>query len=192
MKISAEVQWRRVPDVEELEVTDYGQTRRHAFFVRCIRRGKEMEQLRPASTFSPCLSNHGYPEIATTINGVRRKFFVHRLVGRAWVPGYAEGLTINHIDGIKENNHASNLEWVTRARNTELQWETGLVNLRGDNHPSRKLSSGKVRIIRDLIEGGATCNQLAVLLDLSPCLLYLIRDGKRWSELASLDEVKES
>ena len=47
----------------------------------------------------------------------------------------------------------------------------------------KKLSSGKVRIIRDLLALGATPNSLSVLLDLCPKTIYLIRDGKRWNSI---------
>ena len=44
---------------------------------------------------------------------------VHRLVAKAFVAGYAEGLVVNHIDECKHHNFAFNLEWVTQAKNVE-------------------------------------------------------------------------
>ena len=43
--------------------------------------------------------------------------YIHRLVAKAFVPGFCEGLSVNHIDENKENNFSSNLEWVTYKRN---------------------------------------------------------------------------
>jgi hypothetical protein len=42
---------------------------------------------------------------------------VHRLVAKAFVPGYQEGLDVNHKDCNRLNNIASNLEWMTRLEN---------------------------------------------------------------------------
>ena len=51
---------------------------------------------------------------------------VSRLVAMAWVDGYEQGLTVNHIDGNSLNNNAANLEWVSLKRNIQLGFETGL------------------------------------------------------------------
>lgn len=168
-----------------LEVSNDGRVRRRGYqFTQMHWKWKvPMTVHKPDIEFIPQLSRTGYPELSLRILGKRKRFFVHRLVARAFVAGYREDLCVNHINGIKTDNRAENLEWVTLARNSEHQWETGLVDLRGDAHPTRKLSSGKVRIIRDLLALGATANSLAVLLEVSPSLIDLIRDGKRWSDL---------
>jgi len=176
--------WEKCVGLESFaEVSNIGRVRTIDRTVKCIRNGSHIEQKRHGKIISQYIPKNGYPEIAVVINGKRKKYTVHRLVAMAFVDGFSNGLTVNHIDGDKTNNHVSNLEWVTLARNTALQWETGLVNLRGDNHPSRKLSSGKVRIIRDLIKKGISCNSLSILTDVSPSIIYLIRDGKRWSDI---------
>lgn len=46
-----------------------------------------------------------------------KKHSVHRLVAMAFVPGYKEGLVVNHKDENPSNNHADNLEWVTYQYN---------------------------------------------------------------------------
>lgn len=51
---------------------------------------------------------------------------VHRLVAAAFVPGWFPGAEVNHRDGNKRNNHASNLEWVTHRGNREHAVATGL------------------------------------------------------------------
>jgi hypothetical protein len=168
-----------------MDVSDKGRVRRRAYRYEFVGRwGETMTATKPDKVLSHYVEKNGYPSVAVQIDGRRKKFSIHRLVGRAFAPGYEEHLTINHINGIKTDNRAENLEWVTLSRNTQLQWETGLANLRGDNNPNRKLSSGKVRIIRRLLSIGATANELSVLLDLSSATLSLISQGKRWADVS--------
>lgn len=51
---------------------------------------------------------------------------VSRIVAELYCEGYRKELQVNHIDGVKTNNHFSNLEWVTCQENIEHAWRTGL------------------------------------------------------------------
>jgi hypothetical protein len=48
---------------------------------------------------------------------VGKGVYLHRLVAEHFVPNPHDKKFVNHIDGNKENNHASNLEWVTHQEN---------------------------------------------------------------------------
>ena len=61
-------------------------------------------------------------------NGKNKDFLVARLVAMTWVDGYAEGMTVNHIDGNHLNNRANNLEWVTLADNIRHGFRNGLFS----------------------------------------------------------------
>ncbi|MEP6587158.1 MAG: HNH endonuclease signature motif containing protein [Polaromonas sp.] len=49
----------------------------------------------------------------------RKKHSVHRLVAHAFCENYKPGAIVNHKNGIKTDNRASNLEWVTHAENNQ-------------------------------------------------------------------------
>lgn len=62
-------------------------------------------------------NEQGYPRVTIRKDGKERYFFVHRLVAKAFVTGYAEGLLVNHKDENRANPNAENLEWVTAQEN---------------------------------------------------------------------------
>ena len=66
---------------------------------------------------------NGYVEVMLKVGGVKKNFMVHRLVAKAFVPGYFEGADVNHKDCNRQNNHADNLEWMTRRDN--LKYSNG-------------------------------------------------------------------
>jgi hypothetical protein len=139
----------------------------------------------PQKQIAPWKTKSGYLEVSIKHGDKRTKALVHRLVGLAFVPGYEEHLSINHINGIKTDNRPENLEWVTLAENTKHQWRTGLVDLRGDNHPNKKLNGKQVVYIRRLLRQGIPAHQLAVIAGVSSSTIALIQKNQRWS---SLDE----
>lgn len=149
------------------------------------RNGEEQKVTRKNKEFeiSPQPHHTGYQEASVRINGERSRFMVHRLVASAFVDGFEPGLCVNHMNGIKTDNRAENLEWVSVARNTQHAWETGLVDLNGENQPTHKLTSKQVVYIRKLIHQGVSPHTLAIIAGVSEALIYLIRDGKRWKSI---------
>ena len=151
-----------------------------------FRNGKQqnVSHTRRIKPLSQCKTKNGYVEVATTLDGKRVKCLVHRLIGMAFVSGYNEELkinNINHINGIKTDNRPENLEWVTNEGNVKHAWRTGLVDLKGENHPDHKLTQKQVILIRKLLrETTINTNQIALLCGVSTSIIDLIKQNKRW------------
>lgn len=131
---------------------------------------------------APAVHSNGYLLVTVTSDGVRHKLYVHRLVARLFVPGYEASLSVNHIDGDKSNNSAANLEWVTLSENTRKQWNSGLLNTRGERHYGTKLTASDVVAIRERRRRGETYMTIAADYKMSISGIHTICSGKTWRE----------
>lgn len=159
------------------EVSNLGRIRKLPVVAEYVYNGALRSQRRPGKLLSPDLGHNGYFYVSLKIDGSKTKHLVHRVVARTFCQGYEPGLTVNHINGVKTDNRPENLEWVTRARNTELQWETGLVDIRGEKHPRSKLTDEQTREITHLLALGYTCTELAARFGVSFALISKIKRG---------------
>lgn len=70
--------------------------------------------------------NKGYCRVRLTVNRIKKSYRVHREVAKAFISNPENKPQVNHIDGNKENNAASNLEWVTNIENASHALQNGL------------------------------------------------------------------
>lgn len=59
------------------------------------------------------INRDGYSMVFLYGHGVTKNCSVHRLVASAFIPNPEHKKTVNHIDGNKQNNNVSDLEWAT-------------------------------------------------------------------------------
>lgn len=65
----------------------------------------------------PKLQNSGYSVVWLSKSGKVSPYTVHRIIANTFIKPIEGSDYVNHIDGNKENNKVSNLEWCTLSEN---------------------------------------------------------------------------
>ena len=158
--------WRDVVGAEDYIVSDHGRVARKAGafrtpFDRVVEGG---------------IKDTGYAQVMLTINGKVHGRTVHRLVAEAFIRPMVAGDVVNHLDGVKTNNHVSNLEITDRAGNAKHAAENGLIRS-GIRHGMAKLTDSDVRSIRALFADGVQGQAIADKFGITRSYAYHIKNG---------------
>lgn len=91
--------------------------------------------IRAKRNLKPQTQSTGYVSITLCNNGVSKTHAIHRLVCESFIKNPENKPCVNHIDGIKDNNVLSNLEWCTYSENTQHAVDNGMLKVRkGKDH----------------------------------------------------------
>ena len=125
----------------------------------------------------------GYITIALSKNNKSKTFKLHRIVAQAFKPNPLKLREVNHIDCNKNNNKASNLEWVSPKQNMEHASRLGRIKASygEDNHLS-KLTKEKVKTIREN-KNKEFHSQLAKRYGVSRPAITAIINRKTWKHI---------
>lgn len=109
--------WAQIEGFEGFyEVSDLGNVRSVERIVPRLRFGKVEQMLRKSSPVRQNKNRKGYPEVTLSREATRSCFRVHRLVAAAFVEGETKE-QVNHINSIRDDNRAVNLEWCSCQEN---------------------------------------------------------------------------
>lgn len=142
------------------------------------------------ATTSPCprvraeyRQRGGYLLVAATINNKRTVVGAHRLV---WVHSNGTiptGQTINHINGVKDDNRLRNLELATPSQQRRHAIDVLNVNRnrpKGSKHPKTKLTEADVIEIRRLRSEGLMVKEIARRYEMKDRAISAICNRRTW------------
>lgn len=133
---------------------------------------------------------YGYKIISLQMNDYsRRTFKVHRLVLLSFVGEHPTKTTVNHKNGVKDDNSLYNLEWMDIFEQQRHAIKIGLKKFnKGNNAPNVVYDSKIIDVICKLISEDKKPAQISEVTGLPNnkklhSLIYRIRSGRHWGEI---------
>lgn len=161
-------QWIDIPEYEgRYQASNTGH-------IRSIRNFHQNRVLKPG------LSTSGYLVVAL----LSKSHLVHRLIAMCFCDNPERKEFVNHKDGNKLNNNASNLEWCTRQENVDHGYANGLMRkARGINHYKARLTDSDIPKIRELSKSGLSNPEIAKQFSMPTASIRNIVLGKHWTHI---------
>jgi len=135
-------------------------------------------------------SRTGYRQIALQHYDFHYAPFAHKLVAIAFVPNPENHKEINHKDGVKHNNHYSNLEWCTRGQNIKHAYDNALRSAKGSMNARAVLNEREVAFIRGLRELGLCRSQIMEGMGISGSVWQSVL--KNWPDIEPMKFLNRS
>lgn len=127
----------------------------------------------------------GYENVSIIYdNGERKTKQVHRLILETFNPiENMENLTVNHKDGVKNNNKLNNLEWMTTQENTKHAIEFGLRKPKDQNGSKNKMAKLTEEQVIEILKSNKTTKELMKSYNVSRKTIENIKNKKSWTHV---------
>lgn len=135
---------------------------------------------------SGSIHSDGY--VFVTLHG--EQFALHRLIAKTFHrDSYHNNLVVNHIDGNKQNNFASNLEWVTQQENVQHSHDNGFQPKGISTYTGKFTAEQREEIKRLWDSGEKSKREIARMYGVShTCINDIISDKYKYAEKTNVFE----
>lgn len=148
------MEWRKIKDFDNYMISSCGVIKSVQRIIKRFNGNIAHDKIVNERLLKPALSGNGYAFVCLRKDNRHHNKRIHVTVAETFISERPEGLVINHIDGNKLNNDVSNLEYVSKQRNTQHYYQ-----MNGKSHGKIKIS--EIPIIMQRVSNGEKVFKIA-------------------------------
>lgn len=168
--------WKSIPGYEGYySVSSWGR----------IRRDKAQAGTQAGLILKALVAGNKYPRVYLWKDCVGTNCQIHALVALAFFGPRPEGAEVNHKNGIRTDNRAANLEYVTRQENMRHSRDVLGHDCIGERNPRAKLTGQDIEAIRRAGDDGERIAAIARRFGVGYSQISRILRGEAWRHLSS-------
>lgn len=124
-------------------------------------------------SIAPIMNQNGYYKVSlSNREDPPEQLLLHRLVAAHFIPNPYLHPQVNHKDGVKANNQADNLEWISAEGNVQHALRTGLT-------PGYMAWEDRVKYLHEVLDGRQV-GELAVSINRRPETMHkMLREAAK-------------
>lgn len=172
--------WKDIKGFEGLyQVSNLGRVKSMERDITTTYRGTVHTRHYHPVVLRPKRSMAGYYYVVLCNSGHHQRIGIHQLVAAAFVPGYHEGLIVNHKNEQKNDNRADNLEWCDYTYNNTYG-EQFLHRYNARKMPVVKIDRNGIHRYESLQEAARQTGHAATVITRWCRKINKPKDGSRW------------
>ena len=151
-----------------------------------VRNAKERHGTSLGHVLTGSPGEKGYLQVCLTVDKKQKVKDVHRLVSEAFIGPLPSGYQTDHINGIKTDCKASNLQYITGLENMRKSYlpEFNRHVLRGEEHGNARWTVGQIKEVKHLLSSGMIHRLVAERTGVSKATVDQISSGRQWVHVA--------
>jgi hypothetical protein len=166
-------EWRKIPGFENYSVSSLGRIRRDTGGAGRCKAGRILKLKRKWN---------GYLFVSVYDKDGPKDRSIHALVAAAFIGPRPARMDVAHINGVRDDNRASNLRYATRSENNFDKRSHGTDN-RGSKHCFAKWTDEDVVAAIQMKKQGVRVGEIARMFNLSHSAVSMALSGKQWKHL---------